>query len=246
MRTRKREVDCHVGHDASRPRRHDQHAGGQEHRFGERVGDEQPGEALDAEQPQHLAVESLARHLVECSEGLVEEEHLGMQDQRAGQRHPHAHAARQLLRPLALVTAEADELDRLLHQRIATRPRHSPQLRQQPDVRLDGAPRQQRRVLEHVTQRGAVDLDAPGCRLGEARGDAEQDRLRRQHERDLKLVLAGLLLDVEAEVDAVLLDRQLRRNRRVLGVRLPALDRPLHELDDGRAVLQKIRALTEH
>ena len=55
--------------------RHHEHPGAQEHGLADRVGDEQPGEALGLEQLERLVVEVLAGDLVDGAERLVEQEH---------------------------------------------------------------------------------------------------------------------------------------------------------------------------
>ena len=71
---------------------------------------------------------------------------VGFDHQRAGDRHALAHAAGELGRPGRLEALEADQLDQVGDGVGADL--HPADLERQPDVGRDGAPRQQRRVLE--------------------------------------------------------------------------------------------------
>ena len=64
----------------------------------------------------------------------------------------HLHAARQLPRVVPLEAGQADELDRLTHGGLPLAAGHVVQLGEELDVAGDRAPRQQRGVLEDVTQ----------------------------------------------------------------------------------------------
>ena len=61
--------------------------------------------------PLQLDVEALAGHLVEGAERLVEQQHVGIGDERPGDRHALAHPARELRRAGLLEAAQADEVD---------------------------------------------------------------------------------------------------------------------------------------
>ena len=62
---------------------------------------------------QQFVLQRLARHRVERAEGLVHQQHLGIDRQRAGERHALALAARQLVRVPVGVVGEADQRQRL-------------------------------------------------------------------------------------------------------------------------------------
>ena len=81
-------------------------------RLADVVGDEQDGEppANPLADPVELVVEQVAGHRVERAERLVHQQHVRLLGQRAGERDPLAHAAGQLVRPLA---AEAAKLNRV-------------------------------------------------------------------------------------------------------------------------------------
>ena len=157
---------------------------GEEHRLGDRVGDEQGGGDPLGPDPLQLDVEALAGHLVERAEGLVEQQHPRLGDERAGDRHALAHAARQLRRPGLLEALQADELDEVGDG--GRRDRGAGHLQGELDVRLDRAPRQQRRVLEGDAEvmgaagdvgRFAVHQRLPRRRRVEAGEDAQDRRL---------------------------------------------------------------------
>ena len=159
-------------------RRHHDDAVGEEHRLGDRVGDEQRGGGPLRPDPLQLEVEALAGHLVERAERLVEQQHLGLGDQRAGDRDALAHAAGQLRRPGLLEALEADELDEVGDRRVgatgdAGRPRAAG------GCSLDRAPRQQRRVLEG----DAEVVAAAGDRRAPRRAPAPPRRRRRRGRR---------------------------------------------------------------
>jgi hypothetical protein len=88
-------LDPDVSADAARPLRHHDHALRQIDGFEHRVGDEDHGLVQLAPQRQQVVVEAEAGDLVECRERLVHQQDVGIGDQRARQRHPHLHAARQ-------------------------------------------------------------------------------------------------------------------------------------------------------
>ena len=107
-----RQVDRVIEGDAPRARRQHDGALGEEHRLGDRVRDEQHRRAAVGPQRAQLVVELLARDLVERGEGLVEQQQARLGDERARERHTHAHAARELRRIAARGVAEAYALDR--------------------------------------------------------------------------------------------------------------------------------------
>jgi hypothetical protein len=84
-RARIGERDRKVGQDLSGTIGHDQHPTGQKRGLDHRVGDEQGGETTFAEQAEQLVVEPLPGDLVDCTEGLVEEEDLGGHGEGPGQ-----------------------------------------------------------------------------------------------------------------------------------------------------------------
>src|SRR5271165_1161394 len=69
-------------------------AGGEKHRFLDRVCDEDAGEAGAAPQPVQMQIEAVARDLVERAEGFVHQQQARLERQRAGDRHALLHPAR--------------------------------------------------------------------------------------------------------------------------------------------------------
>ena len=126
----------------------------------------------DQEQREQLVVEPLAGDLVEGAERLVEEEPRRVPGERAGERDPHLHAAGQPPRVVALEAGEADEVDRLCATGGALGLAHPVQLEQQLDVATDAAPRQERGVLEHVTEVGRAAVDSTSPPVWSTRPDA--------------------------------------------------------------------------
>ena len=93
---RPREIDRDVGDDAAGSRRQDDDAVGDEDRLGDAVGDQDDRGRGPLPQPQQLEVEPLAGQRIERAERLVEQEDLGLERERPGERHPLAGPARQL------------------------------------------------------------------------------------------------------------------------------------------------------
>ena len=83
------------------------------------VGDEQAGHAELAVELVEPTPEVLADLRVEGAERLVEQEHLGPGRQRARQRHPLPLSSRELLRVPVGEPRHLDELEELLHARVA-------------------------------------------------------------------------------------------------------------------------------
>ena len=89
-RARARQVDPQVVHDPARARRHHEHPVGEEHRLGDRVGDEQHGLLPLHPDALQLDVHVLARHGVERAERLVHQQHGRIVDQGADDARPAA------------------------------------------------------------------------------------------------------------------------------------------------------------
>src|SRR5690606_3515868 len=80
---RVREVDVYHLADATRPRRHDDDAGGEEDGLGDRVGYEHDGLLRLLPQAEQLEVHGLTGYLVQRTEGLVHQQELGVEGQRS-------------------------------------------------------------------------------------------------------------------------------------------------------------------
>ena len=98
---RPRNVDLALDQDAAGPRRHDEHAVGEEHRLAQVVGDEDDGDLARRVQVADHAPQLLARERIERAERLVEHQQLRFVDQRAAERGALLHAAGQLPRDIS-------------------------------------------------------------------------------------------------------------------------------------------------
>ena len=109
---------------ATRPgRRREQHDPiGESGRLPHVVGDEEDREPPLLPQPFELVVEQVAGHGVERAERFVHEHDVGVLGERPGQRHPLAHAARQLVGTLVGEALEVDDPEQLGHPVLATAP----------------------------------------------------------------------------------------------------------------------------
>ena len=122
-RARPRQVDRRSSSDAARARRHHQHAVGEEHRLGDRMGDEDHGLAPLEPDALQLEVHLLARHRVERAERLVHQQHRRVVDERAHDRHALLHAAGELPRIAVLEAAETDQREEIeRHRSVRARP----------------------------------------------------------------------------------------------------------------------------
>ena len=158
----------------------------------------------------HRVLQVRARERVERAERLVEQQHLRLHRERAGEADALLHAAGDLRRPLVLGVRHLHEIE-IVHGPgvpLGARLRAGEHLvDREPDVVVDGEPRQQRMVLEHDRAVGAglVDLavlqqHAAGRRRHQAGDDVEQRGLAAAGMADDRDVLA--LLDRERDVRA--------------------------------------------
>jgi hypothetical protein len=145
------------------------------------VGDEDEGLLLGLAQPQHVLLEHPARLFVDCGKGLVEQEDLGVDGERAGEADALAHAAGELMRIALLEAGEADRGDVAPGDLVALRLAHAAELEAEGDVADHGRPGHQREVLEDegalgagAGDRAAGDADLAGGRCQEARNDLQE------------------------------------------------------------------------
>ena len=110
---------------------------------------------------------------VERAERLVEQQQVGLADQRAGQRDALALAAGELARPRRVAAVEAD----LGERRRGRARRASGDAQAERDVVQDRAPRQQARVLEDDGRAGPVRTVAGPPAVEAGRAIAQQRRL---------------------------------------------------------------------
>ncbi len=88
------QVDGHVRDDPTRSCRQDHDTVGQEDRLGDAVGDDDDGRAQTLPEAQQLRVEPVTCQRVERTEGLVQQQHPGIQGQGPGKGDPLGHATR--------------------------------------------------------------------------------------------------------------------------------------------------------
>ena len=127
----------------------------------------------------------LAQLEVQGRQRLVEQEHLGLDRQRPGDRDPLLLAARKLVDPPVAVAGQRDQLEHLLDLAVALGPRHAAHVEPEGDVVRHGHQREQGEVLEDQRRRAAVGADAaqgpaaqPDLAFGglDEPGDHAQDR----------------------------------------------------------------------
>ena len=99
-RARTRQLHGEIRDHASGPRRHHDDPVGDEDRLGDAVRDQQDRRRRAFPEPQQLQVEPLAAQRVEGAERLVEQQHLGLERERAGEGDPLARPAGQLGGPV--------------------------------------------------------------------------------------------------------------------------------------------------
>ena len=128
---------------------HDDDAVGQRQRLVLAVGDEQRGDLQALLDVAHLLAQPLAQMLVEAGEGLVEEQDLRLEHQRAGERHALLLAAGKLVRQPGFVAGEADQLEHGLDLAANFGPRQAAQLQAEGDVLEDVHVGPERMALEH-------------------------------------------------------------------------------------------------
>ena len=191
----------------TRPGRRDSDAAAvaEEHRLLHVVGDEQDRLARGLGDGVQLLLQRDAGLGVDGRERLVHQHDVGVRGQRAGHRHPLAHAARQLVRVLLLEALQPDQVDEVAHGGRALGLRHALDLQAMGDVLLDRAPRQDGELLEDDAavaagpgHRPAVDEHAAAGGGDETGQDAQQRGLAapaRPHHGD-ELAVGDVELDV--------------------------------------------------
>jgi hypothetical protein len=192
------DVDVDGGGHPTRPAGEHDDAVGQAGRLAHVVGDEEDGEAAVAPQRLELVVQQVAGHGVEGAERLVHEQHVGVLGEGAGQGDPLAHAAGQLVGPLAPEGLEVDGAEQRLHPRLALGPGHATELERELHVRPDREPREQGGVLEHEGG-PALGVGTTGGRRVEPGDEVEQRALAAPRGADHAHELAA----GDVEVDAV-------------------------------------------
>ena len=162
-RARTRQLHGDVRDHASGPWRHHDDPIGDEDRLGDAVRDQQDRRRGALPEPQQLQVEPLAAQRIERAERLVEEQHLGLEREGAGERDPLTRSRRRARRADCPVTpgSSDDEVLELGQALRAAGGRPAGELERVRDVVGGRAPRQQARLLEHQAD-ARVGLDDRG------------------------------------------------------------------------------------
>jgi hypothetical protein len=191
--------------DPARPPRHHDHAIGKIHRFLDRVGDEEHRAGIDARQLDELLLHHGARLRVERAERLVHQQHGGIEDVAAGDRHALLHPAGKLVRERRFVALQVHELDVVGNPAGALALGDADAAQAEVDVLRHRLPREERELLEHDR---AV-RPGPGHRLAADAHHARAGKLEtRRHPQAGRLAAAGrpddgdefLVADFEAHV----------------------------------------------
>ena len=184
---------------------HDHHAVGQLQRLFLVVGDEDAGQAHAVMQAAQPAAQLLAHLGVQRAERLVQQQQLGLDRQRAGQRHALPLAAGKLRRIAVLQIAELHQLQQAQHPLADLALGHA--FRTALDAETEGDVvehrhvAEQRVVLEHeadiaVARRGSrppagnASFSAAGIRPVQAGEDAQQRGLARSRRAEQRQELA--------------------------------------------------------
>ena len=179
---------------------------GEQQRLVDVVGDQHDRLLARLPDARDLVLQHGARQRVQRRQRLVHQQHLGIDGQRARERHALAHAARQLGRALVARRRQVHQRQVLLRVRalLVARPVAEPLVDGQVDVLVRGQPRQQRVVLEHDAAIGArpadrlaAELDRPAIGRGQPRHQADQRRLARARVADDADQLAALDREVD-------------------------------------------------
>ena len=156
---------------------HDHDPVGDVHRLFLVVGHEHGRDVGLVVQPAQPRAQLLAHPRVERTERLVEQQHLRLDGERAGERHALALAARQLCRIAVRELVDLDQPEQLAHLALDLVLGTLADRQPEGDVVEDGHVLERRVVLEH---------EADAALLGRSRGHvpvAEPDRCRRRASR---------------------------------------------------------------
>src|SRR6267378_2202204 len=151
---RPRQRDRVAGLHAARTGRQHDHLVGERDRFFQIVGDEEHRVARLRPELEQLVLHEVARLHVERAERLVHQQHARPVDQRGGERDALAHAARELVRVVALEAGQPDAPQPLEGPRARLAGGSAPDRQRQRDVLQRRLPRQQRVALEEIADVG--------------------------------------------------------------------------------------------
>ncbi|CFE43556.1 Uncharacterised protein [Mycobacterium tuberculosis] len=158
-------------------------------RFGLIVGDQHRGDMHLVVQAAQPGTQLFAHLGIECAERLVEQQHLRIDRQRPGQRHPLSLPTGELIGVAALKSAQAHHLQQIVDLGLDLGLGALTDLQPERHVVTDSQVFERRVVLEdesdatplwrHPGDVAAVDRDGSGVRLVEAGYGAQQRRLAR-------------------------------------------------------------------
>src|SRR5262249_45603985 len=181
---RARKGDAHVRDERARPARHHQHSVRKEDRFADSVGDEEHGLLIALPDVEQCRVHFVAGDGVEGAERLVHQEQRGIVDERAADRDPLAHPARELVGPFGREFREADHGQELAGPLGVIVQRALQDVDREEHVVEHALPREQDGILEDDADVGAWprdrlpgDVDAAGGERLEAGDHHEQGAL---------------------------------------------------------------------
>ena len=136
--------------NATRTRRHRHDPVGKQNGFRYVVGHEDHGLLVGVPDAHQFEAELLARHRIERGEWFVHQQHRGIVDQRATDRHALLHSAGKFARIALLETARGQPSLRSVMARVRDSVLSSPQnFSRQQDVVQHRAPLQENRLLKH-------------------------------------------------------------------------------------------------
>jgi hypothetical protein len=182
---RARQVDRNDFLHLGRGVREDDDAVGEVDRLVDVVRDEEDRDSVLVAHLQHQVLQVASGLRVHRCERLVHEQDLRLVGERAGDRDPLLHAARQLPRVAVEEARQADRRDRLHHEPVAVGARHLLVPQRQQHVVPDRGPRHQRAavLLEDERQLLGRRRNAPAAQQHLAAGRAQQARDALQERR---------------------------------------------------------------
>ena len=173
--------DANFGGNASRPRRHHDHPLRKIDRLEHRMRDEDDGLAQIAPQRQQIVVQPKAGDFIERGERFIHQQDVRIGDERARQRDPHLHAARQFARVGIGKIGKPHLHQGPVDLGIRFQSRHARQPQRQPDILPHAGPRHQCRFLKYKADRMSParrdsrpsHANRAGCRLRSDRRSGE-------------------------------------------------------------------------
>src|ERR1043166_3630013 len=148
------EVDLEIAFDATGARRHDENPVAHVNGFVDVVGHEEHGRATVPPELQNFVLHAHAGEGVERAQRFIEEQQLGMIDQRAGQSGSLGHAAREMMRIGVGKSFQAGQARKLIHF-LAFLVQHAAGDQSRLNVAAHRQPRKKGWILENQAALGA-------------------------------------------------------------------------------------------